>query len=138
MANDDMPLTIMVNGQQYDFVPRNSAAEVTPYHAPQRVINYNGQPHVVTPTGIAPYSPVVTSSAPAWTQNPYHRASGFLAVAAGIGLILVCMAIAFYALVVVVIAHAAVIGMCLVALFVGGLMFLRALTTARHGHYPRR
>ena len=133
---NNAPLTININGTEYDFVPRaSSAAEVAPYQS-QGVIHVNGQPHVVTPTGTVPYTPVV--SRPAWGQSPYHRATGFFAVAAGIGLVMACMAIAFYALVVVVIAHAAVIGMCLMALFLGGIIFLRALTTARHGHYPRR
>jgi hypothetical protein len=58
--------------------------------------------------------------------------------AAAMGVSLVVLAIALYAVVMAAVAHAFAIGLVVIVVFVGGLVFMGQLTKARHGHAPSR
>lgn len=146
-----VPLTMVVNGEQYVLASagQQRSGELSTqdntlqHHVPSGVIAYNGEPHIMTPNGIAPYRPVSPYSpdpgqVPRWIKHPYSRGLSIFAGAAILGVFLLCLGIALYALVNVVIAHAFAIGLTIVAVFLGGLMLLGALTKSRHGYAPRR
>lgn len=113
------------------------------HHMLNGVIAYNGEPHIMTPSGLAPYrtvSPYAPNpgQVPSWIKHPYSRGLSIFAGAAILGVFLLCLGIALYALVTVVIANAFAIGMTIVAVFIGGLILLGALTKSRHGYNPGR
>jgi hypothetical protein len=141
------PTTITVDGEQYILASAGQQQQsgtmavpdnVLQHHMPSGVINYNGQPHVVTPTGIMPYAAQSSTIYPTWTRSAYTRGLGLFAGAAILGVFLLCLGIALYALVTIVIANAFAVGMAIVAIFMGGLVLLSALTRSRHGYDPRR
>lgn len=146
-----VPLTLIVNGEQYVLASagQQRSGELAvqdntlPHHVPSGVINYNGQPHVVTPTGLTPYrtiSPYVPDpeQVPGWIKHPYSKGLSIFAGAAILGVFLLCLGIALYALVTAVIANALAIGMTIVAIFIGGIVLLGAITKSRHGYNPGR
>jgi hypothetical protein len=97
----------------------------------------------MTPNGVAPYRPVSPyapepEQVPRWIKHPYSKGLSIFAGAAVLGVFLLCLGIALYALVTAVIANALAIGMTIVAVFIGGLVLLGALTKSRHGYAPRR
>jgi hypothetical protein len=151
VASPAVPTTITVDGSQYVLASagQQRSGELSPqdntlqHHVPSGVIAYNGEPHIMTPNGIAPYRPVSPYSpdsgqVPRWIKHPYSKGLSIFAGAAILGVFLLCLGIALYALVTAVIANALAIGMTIVAVFIGGLVLLGALTKSRHGYAPRR
>lgn len=143
-----VPLTMIVNGEQYVLASagQQRSGELAvqdnslQHRLPQGTFNYNGEPHVLTPTGVMPYGAPTLSSTiyPLWMRSAYTRGFGLFGAAAIVGVILICLGIALYAVVTTVIANAFAIGMTLIAIVVGGFVFLGALTKSRHGYDPRR
>lgn len=138
---------MIVNGEQYVLASagQQRSGELAvqdnslQHRLPQGTFNYNGEPHVLTPTGVMPYGAPTQSSTiyPLWMRSAYTRGFGLFGAAAIVGVILICLGIALYAVVTAVIANAFAIGMTLVALVVGAFVFLGALTKLRHGHRRR-
>lgn len=143
-----VPLTMIVNGEQYVLASagQQRSGELAvqdnslQHRLPQGAFNYNGEPHILTPTGVMPYSAPTQSSTiyPLWMRSAYTRGLGLFGAAAIVGVIFICLGIALYAVVTAVIANAFAIGMTLVAIVVGGFVLLGALTKSRHGYDPRR
>jgi hypothetical protein len=136
-----VPMQLQVNGETYVLASQGQQTQaVELYQPPQQValppgaIRLNGEIHTRTATGYQPYSP----NPPAWLNHPYTKGSGLL-VAAGIyGTVLVCLAIGAIAVVTVVMAHALAVGVAFIAVLLGGMVFLKQLTTVKHGHAPPR
>jgi hypothetical protein len=140
-----VPLTLVVNGEQYVLASagQQRSGELAvqdnslQHRLPQGAINYNGRSHVLTPTGVRPYSDSSTIY-PTWTRSAYTRGLGLFGAAVIMGVALICLAIALHAVVTMVIANALAIGLTIIAILIGGLVFLGALTKARHGYNPGR
>jgi hypothetical protein len=141
-----VPMTVTVNGEQYVLasagqqrqglmVPQDGALQ---HHLPRNTIQYNGEPHVLTPTGVQPYASQSSTIYPRWTRSAYTRGFGLFGAAAVMGVFILCLGIALHAVVTAVIANAFAIGMTLIAILMGGLVFLGALAKARHGYKPGR
>lgn len=130
------PSMFELGGHKYMLVPQDQQAVVpTP-----KLTHINGVPHSWTPNGYQPYQPPYHAhpAHPPWMRNHYTRGTGFLVAAAGIGLVLTCVGIAFYAVVVAVLANALAIGLTLVMVLIGTLILMGGITKMRHGHRPTR
>lgn len=140
-----VPLTLVVNGEQYVLASagQQRSGELAvqdnslQHRLPQGSFNYNGEPHILTPTGVRPYNNSSTIY-PTWTRSAYTRGLGLFGAAVIMGVFLLCLVIALHAVVTAVIANAFAIGMTIIAILIGSLVFLGALTKARHGYNPGR
>lgn len=145
------PTTIVVDGAQYILASNSQQQSGTlavqdntlQHHLPSGVINYNGQPHIATPTGLTPYNPSFpyapdSGQVPGWIKHPYSKGFGIFVGASIMGVFLLCLGIALYTLVITVIANALAIGLTIVVIFIGGIVLLGALTKSRHGYNPGR
>ena len=145
VARPVAPTTITVDGEQYVLAStgqQRSGMLVVPentlqHHIPRETIQYNGEPYTLTPNGVAPYAPD-PGQVPKWIKHPYSKGIGILVGATILGVFLLCLGIALYTLVTTVIANALAIGLTIVAIFIGGLVLLGALTKSRHGYNPGR
>lgn len=142
-----IPTMVTVAGETYVLASHNGQAQNLPipaaqqhalqHHVPRaEVAHINGVEHIRTAEGWRPMPSVGAS--PAWIKHPYTKGLSLFAVAAIIGVGLICLAIALYAVVVAAIAHAFAIGVTVIALLAGSLLFMSHLTKARHGHAPPR
>lgn len=145
VARPVAPTTITVDGEQYVLASagqQRSGTLVVPdntlqHHIPRGTIQYNGEPYTLTPNGISPYAPD-PGQVPRWIKHPYSKGFGIFVGATILGVFLLCLGIALYTLVTTVIANALAIGLTIVAIFIGGLVLLGALTKSRHGYNPGR
>lgn len=137
-----IPTMVTVAGETYVLASRDGQAQNLPVPAAQQhvpraeVAHINGVEHIRTAEGWRPMPSA--GVAPAWIKHPYTKGLSLFAVAAIIGVGLICLAIALYAVVVAAIAHAFAIGVTVIALLAGSLLFMSQLTKARHGHAPPR
>lgn len=139
VARPVAPTTITVDGEQYVLASagqQRSGTLVVPDNT-RGVIRYNGEPYTLTPNGVTPYAPD-PGQVPRWIKHPYSKGFGIFVGATILGVFLLCLGIALYTLVTTVIANAFAIGMTIVAIFIGGLVLLGALTKSRHGYNPGR
>jgi hypothetical protein len=142
-----IPTVVTVAGETYVLASRSGQMQNLPipaaqqhalqHHVPRaEVAHINGVEHVRTAEGWRPIGS--TSPGPTWIKHPYTKGYGMLIGAAAMGVSLVVLAIALYAVVMAAVAHAFAIGLVVIVVFVGGLVFMGQLTKARHGHAPSR
>lgn len=143
-----IPTMVTVAGETYVLASRDGQAQNLPVPAAQQhalqhqvprteIAHINGVEHIRTAEGWRPYA-ANPGQVPAWIKHPYTKGYGMLVGAAAMGVSLVVLAIALYAVVIAALAHALAIGLVVVVVFVGGLVFMGQLTKARHGHAPPR
>lgn len=133
------PSMFELGGHRYMLVPQEQQPAVSvPAPSMPAGPRINGVLHTWTPQGYQPYqAPYHAHPAhPPWLRNHYSRGTGFLVAAGAIGLVLACVAIAFYAVIIAVMAHALAIGLTLVMVLVGVLILMGGVTKMRHGHGP--
>lgn len=144
-----IPTIVTVAGEQYVLASRGQNLPLPAPHLQHQVpraevARINGVEHARTAEGWRPIEPTASPYAPnpgqvpSWIKHPYTKGYGLLLAAGIMGTLLACVAVALFTLVTAVMAHALQIGMTILVIFVGGLVFLGALTKARHGHAPSR
>jgi hypothetical protein len=142
-----IPTTITVAGETYILAPRDGQSQNLPipvaqqhalqHHVPRaEVAHINGVEHIRTAEGWRPMPSAGAASA--WIKHPYTKGYGMFVAAAAMGVSLAVLAIGLYAVIMVAVANALAIGLVIIVIFVGGLVFMGQLTKARHGHAPSR
>lgn len=148
VASTAVPMTLTVNGEQYVLVtpgqPQSHGllvpAEGThalQHRVPQGAILHNGRLRPFTPNSTTSYNPNAARY-PEWTRSFYTRVFGLLIAGSIVATLIVCLGIALMAVINAAVAHAFAIGTALVAILLGSLAFMSAITKMRHGHAPER